>query len=154
MIDYNILKIDLAARPELTGQMATGDCVGIVNFYNTKHNNLICIKKNISIQLLLKWAASGPYAKMLDYAENKENNIQLRSICYVAINMLNALQEVNSEDPTMLQMLAILKNTNILSDNEVAGFNNLQYISPASIAEVLFGYNTTLNINDISEAIK
>lgn len=152
MIDYSILKSDILARPELASIIKVGDDAAVAKFYNTSDNTLSKTINKVSVQSLLKWAANGPYAKIVD-ASNDVNS-SVRSICLAAVQVLSSLQDINIKDQTVITMIDVMLSVGIISKEEYDTFNSLDKIVGATPLEVLFGENNSVNHQDIAIALR
>ena len=154
MIDIEILKQDILARPELNGPRLAGDCVGIADFYNKKRVGVDGTNYKVPINSVLKWAARGPFAKISDTAEDKALPIAVRSICMAASRLFQTSTEVDLQDSDIQDMIQALRAANVLTNDEVQKFLKLADIKTISYGEKLFGKDALVSIIDVTISLE
>jgi len=144
------LKTDIMSRPTLAAMAAVGDHSGIARWYNTADAGFTKIVKTIPISSLLKWAAAGPYARILDASVNAAHPV--RSACLAAIQILNSVQELDVNDATVSSMLAGMVATSVITQVEADALVALSHVSPSTPAESLWGEGVSLDL--VSSALR
>jgi hypothetical protein len=115
-VDYAALRNEIGTDPLGLGYAGKGDdqVAGLLNAPNPAYT---AVTPQVPLNLVLKWAASGPHQKLQDYANGAANHPVLRSMCLTALQILGGaagyfdlsdlgLNNESTTAPGMLQILA------------------------------------------------
>jgi hypothetical protein len=156
MIDYAALKTELTTDPAALGyspHVAAGEDGALEQLINAPNAAWVKKMPQIPIPDVLSWAAGGPIAPITDASNNTASPV--RGICLAALRMFNGTQTALDVSRSDVQaMFGNLVAAGTITQAQHDSLMNLQNVSPASRAEVLWGPGTVIGHLDIAKALR
>lgn len=148
-MDYAKLNNDIRNNPNCAIFINNGNDRAIMDLYNAQTS--IKYTPQIPISQVLIWAGSGPFATIIDAANNQSSPV--RSAALTAIHLFGSVSNVDVSLPQVPGMLQAFVATGVITSGQYNSFMDMAY-SPGSSGEALFGTGTTITVNDISMALR
>ncbi|MCA1596096.1 MAG: hypothetical protein LC772_06695 [Chloroflexi bacterium] len=131
--------------------LAAKDYDAVARILNQQNPAWVKKAPQIAMSDVLDWAAAGPIGAITDASTNVTSPV--RNICLAALRMFNGTQVALDVSRTDVQnMLGALVSAGTITQAQHDALMNLQNITGASRAEVLFGAGVSVTGYDVERA--